>query len=101
VAWNRALTGDPVVAYSALEWSVPAMRGATRQLALVSGSDRAAAFAAISDAVWAVTIVDAAMVRYYHDVYDRVLAAETSAEPSRSLSPSRSSTARRGGWPRS
>jgi hypothetical protein len=80
VAWNRALTGDPVVAYSALEWSVPAMRGAIRRLALLSGSDQAAAFEAVSDAVWAVTIVDAAMVRYHLDVYDRVLDAETSAE---------------------
>ena len=80
VAWNRALTGDPVVGYSALEWSVPAMRDAIRRLALASGSDQATVFAAVGDAVWAVTIVDAAMVRYHPDVYDRVLDGETSAQ---------------------
>jgi hypothetical protein len=80
VAWNRALTGDPVAGYSALEWSVTAMREVVGRLAVLGGSDRAAVFAAVSDAVWAVTMVDAAMVRYHVDVYDRVLAAEPSAE---------------------
>lgn len=80
VAWNRALTGEPVVGYSALEWSVPEMRDAIRRLALASGSDQETAFATISDAVWAVTIVDAAMVRYHPDVYDRVLDGETPAQ---------------------
>ena len=42
-----------------------------------SGSDRTTAFAAVSEAVWAVTIVDAAMVRYHPDAYDVVLADET------------------------
>lgn len=80
VAWNRALTGDPVVGLSALEWSVPAMRAATRRLTLLSRSDPTTALAAVSDAVWAVTIVDAAMVRYHADVYERVLGAHSSAD---------------------
>jgi len=77
VAWNRERTGDPVVGASALEWSVPAMGDARRRLAMSSGSGRTIAFAAISEAVWAVTIVDAAMVRYHPDAYDGVLAEET------------------------
>jgi len=80
VAWNRALTGDPVVGYRTLEWAVPAVRDATRRLAFVDQSDRAAALAAVGDAVWAVTMVDAAMVRYHLDAYDRVLGDGTAAE---------------------
>lgn len=56
------------------------MSDATRRLALVDGSDRAAAFAVISDAVWAVTMVDAAMVRYHLDIYDRTLDGEGLAQ---------------------
>lgn len=73
------MTGDPVVGFSALEWSVPAMRSAARRLTLLGRSDRMTALAAVSDAVWAVTIVDAAMVRYHPDVYERVLDAESPA----------------------
>jgi hypothetical protein len=79
VAWNRERTGDPVVGASALEWSVPAIGDVRRRLAMLSGSDRTSAFAAVSEAVWAVTIVDAAMVRYHRDAYDGVL-AETPME---------------------
>jgi hypothetical protein len=90
VAWNREQTGDPVVGFEALRWSVPAVRSATQRLAALSSSDasqsdlspsdRKAALAAISDAVWTVTMVDAAMVRYHPDVYERVLDAESSAD---------------------
>jgi hypothetical protein len=79
-AWQRARTGDPVVGLRALQWSVPGMSGAIRVLALVRGSDRAAAFDAIGDAVWAVTIVDAALVRYHPDAYDDLLATESREE---------------------
>src|SRR3954470_7140230 len=91
VAWNRAMTGEPVIGVDPLRWSVPAVRSATQQLADLSASDlspsdlspsdlspsdlippdlsppdlspldRRAALAAISDALWAVTMVDAAM----------------------------------------
>jgi hypothetical protein len=77
VAWNRERTGDPVAGASALEWSVIAVGDARRRLAVLSGSDRTSAFVAVSEAVWAVTIVDAAMVRYHRDAYDGVLADET------------------------
>jgi len=52
------------------------MSSAIRAVALVDGSDRAAAFDAIGDAVWAVTIVDAGLVRYHPGAYDDLLAAE-------------------------
>lgn len=55
------------------------MRAAARRLAALNSLDRAPALAVVSDAVWAVTIVDAAMVRYHPDAYERVLDAETSA----------------------
>jgi hypothetical protein len=80
VAWNRVRTGGPVVGYIALQWSVPAMSDATRRLAVVSGSDLAVAFATVHDAVWAVTIVDAALVRYHSDLYDRVLGGASAAD---------------------
>lgn len=69
-----------MVGYSALEWSVPAMRDAIRRLIVAGGADQATAFVLVSDAVWAVTIVDAAMVRYHPNVYDRVLGSATSTE---------------------
>ena len=73
MVWHRERTGDPVAGDSVLQWSVPAMTQAVRALALVSGSDRQAGLASVSDAVWAVTMVDAAMVRRHPGVYDEVL----------------------------
>lgn len=80
MAWHRAATGDPVIALSALEWSLPAMRGAVRRLAVLGAADPATVLALINDAIWAVTIVDAAMVRYHPEVYERVLAAGPMAD---------------------
>ena len=42
--------------------------------------DRPRAFAAISEAVWWVTIVDATLVRHHPDAYDGVLAGQAPAE---------------------
>lgn len=50
------------------------MHTAVRGLDTVRKWDRSSAFAAIEDAVWGVTIVDAALVRHHHAAYDRVLA---------------------------
>ena len=80
VAWNRENTGDPSAGASALDWSITAMRDATGRLASVSGRDRPRAFAAISEAVWWVTIVDATLVRYHPDTYDAVLASQPPVE---------------------
>ncbi len=56
------------------------MRDATGRLVRVTGRDWPRAFAAISEAVWWVTIVDATLVRYHPDTYDCVLAGQPPAE---------------------
>ena len=65
VAWNREHSGDPQAEASALESSITAMREAIARLARGQVPDHAQGFAAISEAVWQVTIVDAALVRYH------------------------------------
>lgn len=52
------------------------MHEATQRLTVLP-VERTAALAPISDAVWAVTIVDAALVRYHLEAYERVLGAES------------------------
>jgi hypothetical protein len=56
------------------------MGEATQLLVNLTVFDRAGALAAIREAVWAVTIVDATLVRHYPDVYDAVLAAQPPAQ---------------------
>jgi hypothetical protein len=79
-AWNRERTGDPSVRLSALRWSVTAMGDAMERLAAVRVWGRAEAFTVITDAVWSVTMVDAALVRYRPGAYDRTMAGHTPAE---------------------
>jgi hypothetical protein len=74
--WHRDRTGDPIAGDSVLQWSVPSMTQAIRALTTVTAHDLTAGYAAISDAVWAVTMVDAAMVRRHPGIYDEVLASE-------------------------
>src|SRR5207253_10419299 len=50
------------------------------RLLRASGWDRAHGFAAISEAVWWVTMVDATLVRYHHEIYGDVLAHQDAAE---------------------
>jgi hypothetical protein len=80
VAWNRANTSDPTTEVSALKWSISAMRDTTERLPRISAWNRPRAFAAIGEAVWWVTIVDATLVRHHPDTYDAVLAGQTLAE---------------------
>jgi hypothetical protein len=82
-AWNRENACDSAADASALDWSITAMQDATGRLAAVTGRDRPRAFAAISEAVWWVTIVDATLVRHHPDTYDAVLAGQ--AQPERGL----------------
>ena len=58
-------------------WAGPLPRWATRRggWGEARGLDLPQALAVISEAVWWVTMVDATVVRYYPDAYDRVLAA--------------------------
>jgi hypothetical protein len=80
VAWNREQLGDVPVGSSVLEWAIGAMREATGKLARMRAWDRTRAFEAIIDAVWRVTMLDAALVRYYPSVYDDTLDHFSTAE---------------------
>jgi len=75
-AWNREHMGDPAVEASALQWSVTAMSEATGRLAGVKVWDRPRAFAAIGEAVWWITMVDATLVRHHPGLYDAARAAQ-------------------------
>jgi hypothetical protein len=80
VAWNRQHVGDPPAEAGALGWTVAAMRDTIDRLLRARTSDRPHGFAAISEAVWWVTLVDATLVRYHPDVYDAVLASRDEDE---------------------
>jgi hypothetical protein len=79
-AWNREHVGDLKAGTSALLWSITAMNDTTERLSQVTAWDRARAFAAIGEAVWWVTIVDATLVRHHLDAYDGVMAGQAPAE---------------------
>lgn len=79
-AWNREHLGDPAVEASALTWSVTAMSEATARLAGVTVWERSRAVAAIEEAVWWITMVDATLVRHHPQVYDEVLTSGAPAE---------------------
>ena len=78
-AWNREHMGDPAVEASALAWSLTALSEAAERLPGVQAWDRPRAFAAIGEAVWWITMVDATLVRHHPGVYDAVMAAQAPA----------------------
>jgi hypothetical protein len=78
--WDREHVGDLNGEASALQWSVAAMSDTTDRLAKIRTRDRALAFAAISEAVWWVTIVDATLVRHHLEAYRRLIADRAAAE---------------------
>ena len=80
LAWNREDTSGPYSADTALGWSLTAMGETTRRLTQAKATDWPQALAAISEAVWWVTIVDATMVRYHPEAYDRALDGLARAE---------------------
>jgi hypothetical protein len=82
-AWNREHLGDPAVDASALTWSMAAMSEATARLPAVKAWDQPRALAAIEEAVWWITMVDATLVRHHPGAYDTVMAARTPAERQR------------------
>jgi hypothetical protein len=79
VAWNRQHVGDPPASDGALGWTITAMRDTTDRLLRARAMDAPHGFAAISEAVWWVTLVDATLVRYHPDVYDTILASHDEA----------------------
>jgi hypothetical protein len=80
VAWNRRHASDPTAETGPLDWSLAAMQESTSRLLRARGWDRAHGFAAISEAVWWVTMVDATLVRYHPDIHGAVLAHQDAAE---------------------
>jgi hypothetical protein len=78
--WNRERAGDPAAGSSALQWSITAMTETIERLPTIRAGDRARALAAIGEAVWQVTLVDATLVRHHPDTYDRVLASQIPAQ---------------------
>ena len=76
VAWNREHTGASGPAGGALGWAVAAMGDTCARLGRVRPKDQVQGLTVISEAVWWVTIVDATLVRYHPDVYDRALAGQ-------------------------
>ena len=73
VAWNREHAGDAAAGENALDWSLVAMSEAIGRFDQISGWDLARVAAAVSEAVWWVTLVDATLVRYHPGIYDTVL----------------------------
>lgn len=78
-AWNRGHTDDPAADASALSWSMAAMTETVERLPAVRAWDQMRAFAAIGEAVWQVTLVDATLVRHHLDTYDAVMAGQAPA----------------------
>jgi hypothetical protein len=76
-AWNRENARPQPAQATALNWSITAMRDVTGRLWRARAGDQARAVAAVSEAVWWVTIVDATLVRHHPDAYDQVLASHT------------------------
>jgi hypothetical protein len=72
--------GDPAVDASALQWSVTAMSEATGRLPGVRVWDRSRSLAAVGEAVWWITMVDATLVRHHIEVYDAARAALAPAQ---------------------
>jgi hypothetical protein len=79
VAWNQAHVGDPEAGENALDWSITAMHDAAQRLATDQVPDHAQGFALISEAVWWVTLVDATLVRYHHQAYERAMESQAPA----------------------
>jgi hypothetical protein len=80
VAWNRQHVGDPPAEAGALGWTIAAMRDTVDRLLRARTPEQSHGFAAISEAVWWVTLVDATLVRYHPDVYDVALASHRPPE---------------------
>jgi endogenous inhibitor of DNA gyrase (YacG/DUF329 family) len=79
-AWNHEHMGDPAAGESALAWSITAMSDTTGRLSRVRTADRPRAFAAIAEAVWWITMVDATLVRHHPDAYDSVMTGQNPSQ---------------------
>jgi hypothetical protein len=79
MAWNREHAGVAAAPLAAIDWSVTAMSETTARLALAGSWDLPRAAAAVGEAVWWVTLVDATLVRYHPRNYENALAGKPPA----------------------
>ncbi len=75
VTWNREHAGVAAAPAVAIDWSVTAMTEATGRLATAREWDLPHLAAAVAEAVWWVTLVDATLVRYHPRDYEVALAS--------------------------
>ena len=74
MAWNREHAGVAAAPAVAIDWSVTAMTEAAARLA-AGGWEPPRLAAAVGEAVWWVTLVDATLVRYHPRDYESALAS--------------------------
>lgn len=79
-AWDREHLAEPAMEADALIRSVGAMNNATARLPAMRAWDKPQALAAIEEAVWWITLVDATLTRHHPRACTTVLAARTPAE---------------------
>src|SRR6202012_4280561 len=77
MAWNREHAGVAAAPVVAIDWSVTAMTEAAGRLASTGAWDLPRLAAAVGETVWWVTLVDATLVRYHPEPYERALASES------------------------
>lgn len=80
ITWNRENATGQAVGDTPLSWSVSALEDTAERLCKAQAMSLPEALAVISEAVWWVTLVDATMIRYHHDAYDRALAGLPAGE---------------------
>jgi hypothetical protein len=76
MAWNREHAGVAAAPAVAIDWSVTAMTEAAGRLAVAGGWELPRLAAAVGEAVWWVTLVDATLVRYHPREYEKALAGK-------------------------
>ena len=76
MAWNREHAGVAAAPAVAIDWSVTAMSEAAGRLAIARDWDAVRLAAAVAEAVWWVTLVDATLVRYHPHAYEAALAGK-------------------------
>jgi hypothetical protein len=74
MAWNREHAGVAAAPAVAIDWSVTAMTEAAGRLTVAGAWDLHRVAAAVGEAVWWVTLVDATLVRYHLRDYESALA---------------------------
>jgi hypothetical protein len=76
MAWNREHAGVAAAPAVAIDWSVIAMTEAAGRLNVAGAWDLHRVAAAVGEAVWWVTLVDATLVRYHQRDYESALASK-------------------------